>query len=222
MFTRAISVAIDGPAGAGKSTVSRLLAERNGFELLDTGAMYRSFAWLDLQNQYGNLLSEEISKHSFEFDMSSGSMKVSCDGQDITPYIRSTEVTAHVSKVAADSRVREIAVEKQREFIEHEISTGKSVVLEGRDIGTVVLPNADLKFFLTASPLMRAQRRAAEIGGDVSEIAAAIEKRDVLDSTREASPLMQAEDAILIDASHLTPDEVVEQMTEYVKRISDV
>lgn len=222
MSSKAISVAIDGPAGAGKSTVSRMLAEVNGFELLDTGAMYRSFAWLDLHNNYGTSLSQKISDHDFDFDMSTGSMKVSCDGHDITKEIRSGEVTAHVSIVAADSLVREIAVRKQQEFIAHEISLGKSVVLEGRDIGTVVLPKADIKFFLTASPLKRAERRAAEVGGDINEIAAAISKRDELDSTREASPLIQAGDAILIDASSLSPEQVVDLMSKEIKALKNV
>lgn len=222
MFKKALSVAIDGPAGAGKSTVSRMLAETNGFELLDTGAMYRSFAWLDLQKKYGNSLSDKIADHEFVFDMSKGSMKVTCDGRDITKEIRSSEVTAHVSQVAADSDVRRIAVSRQQEFIAHELAAGKSVVLEGRDIGTVVLPNADLKFFLTASPLKRAERRAAEVGGEVHEIAAAIAKRDELDSSRESSPLTQATDAILIDASELSPVEVVDLMTSYIESVQNV
>lgn len=216
--TKAISVAIDGPAGAGKSTVSRMLAEQTNFELLDTGAMYRAFAWLDLQNAYGDFLARKISDHIFEFDMTTGKMQVVCDGRDITDEIRSKEVTAHVSKVAADAEVRKIAVNQQQKFIQHELMEGNSVILEGRDIGTIVLPDASIKFFLTASPLKRAERRASEIGGDVVEIADAIAKRDELDSSRTASPLMQASDAQLIDASNLEAQEVVDiMMTEIAK-----
>ena len=211
-----MSVAIDGPAGAGKSTVSKRLAKETGFELLDTGAMYRAYAWLDLQHHYGQQLATNISQHVFEFDMSTGSMVVACDDQDITSAIRSAEVTAHVSNVAANPDVREIAVGQQRAFIEHELIEGKSVILEGRDIGTTVLPNASIKFFLTASPQERAKRRAAEVGGDVEEIAKAIEQRDFIDSSRQVSPLVQADDAILIDASDKSIDEVVETMKQLI------
>lgn len=216
---KAISIAIDGPAGAGKSSVSKRLAQETNFELLDTGAMYRAYAWLDLNHNYGDNLAKEISRHIFEFDMSSGSMTVICDDRDITAEIRSREVTAHVSTVASDFEVRKIAVKQQRSFIEHELLEGKSVILEGRDIGTVVLPDATLKFFLTASPQERAKRRAEEVGGDVEEILSAIAKRDQLDSTRQVSPLIQAEDAILIDASNLTIDDVVETMKQMIDEL---
>lgn len=214
-----ISVAIDGPAGAGKSTVSRLLARETNFELLDTGAMYRAFTWLDLEKNYQSKLAEYISQHVFEFDMSGGVMRVECDGKDISEDIRSTEVTDHVSKVAADPAVREIAVAKQRAFIRHELMEGKSVILEGRDIGTTVLPDASIKFFLTASPERRAERRASEVGGEVLEIAEAIAKRDRLDSSREVSPLIQAEDAIVIDASDMSAIEVVAFMKQAIERL---
>ncbi|MFM1786332.1 MAG: hypothetical protein RL228_282 [Actinomycetota bacterium] len=213
----AISVAIDGPAGAGKSTVSKLLARETNFELLDTGAMYRAYAWLDLQNNYGESLASNISNHVFEFDMSNGSMQVSCDDVDITTAIRSVEVTAHVSAVASIAQVRTIAVEQQRAFIRHELMEGKSVILEGRDIGTTVLPNATLKFFLTASPQERAKRRAAEVGGDIDEIAKSISQRDLIDSTRDVSPLVKAKDAILIDASDKSIEEVVQIMKTMIE-----
>lgn len=214
----AISIAIDGPAGAGKSTVSRMLAEQTGFELLDTGAMYRAFAWLDLQNNYGVDLAKKIREHAIEFDMSTGKMQVECDGKDISEEIRSAEVTAHVSKVASDSEIRKIAVSRQQDFIQHELMEGQSVILEGRDIGTTVMPNASLKFFLTASELRRAERRAAEVGQNVEEIARAIATRDLIDSSREVSPLTMAKDAILIDASDLDVQSVVDLMlTEIAK-----
>ena len=217
--SKPISIAIDGPAGAGKSTVSRMLAEAMQFEILDTGAMYRAFAWLDIKNSYGFDLSVNISNHIFEFDMTTGKMLVECDGLDITSDIRSVEVTAHVSKVAADGGVRKIAVTKQQEFVAHEILEGKSVILEGRDIGTTVLPNASIKFFLTADPKRRAERRALEVGGEVEDIASAIEMRDQQDSSREVSPLIQAVDAILIDASDLDPSQVVEIMIEKITEL---
>ncbi len=215
----AISVAIDGPAGAGKSTVSRMLSKRTGFELLDTGAMYRTFAWLDLQNEYGTKLPERISDHEIEFDMSSGKMRVECDGKDISTEIRSSEVTSHVSVVAANSAIREIAVKQQQDFVRHELLEGKSVILEGRDIGTTVLPDASIKFFLTASPEKRAQRRALEVGGDVESIASAIAKRDEIDCSRDVSPLVQANDAVLIDASDLSAEQVVEIMFAEINKI---
>jgi cytidylate kinase len=218
-LSKAISVAIDGPAGAGKSSVSKRLAQETKFELLDTGAMYRAYAWLDLSNNYGEKLAENIAKHVIDFDMSNGSMRVICDEKEITSEIRSKEVTAHVSLVAANAAVREIAVRHQRAFIEHELMEGKSVILEGRDIGTVVLPNATLKFFLTASPEQRAKRRAAEVGGDVVEIASAIAKRDQVDSSREVSPLVQADDAILIDASNMSIEEVVLSMKQSIEKL---
>ena len=216
---KSISVAIDGPAGAGKSTVSRLLAEAMQFEILDTGAMYRAFAWLDLQKNYGPNLSSKISDHVFDFDMSSGKMIVECDGVDITNAIRTVEVTGHVSKVAADGDVRKIAVANQQSFVTHELLEGKSVILEGRDIGTTVLPDASIKFFLTADPKRRAERRALEVGGQVEEIASAIEIRDQQDSSREVSPLIQASDAILIDASDLDPMQVVEIMIKKIEKL---
>ena len=217
--TLAISVAIDGPAGAGKSTVSRMLSSKTGFELLDTGAMYRTFAWLDLQNNYGTKLSERIADHEIEFDMSSGKMRVECDGIDISSEIRSSEVTSHVSVVAADFEVRKIAVKQQQNFVKHELLEGKSVILEGRDIGTTVLPDASIKFFLTANPEKRAERRALEVGGDVESIASAIAKRDQLDSSRDVSPLVQANDAVLIDASDLSAEQVVEIMFVEIEKI---
>lgn len=216
---KAVSVAIDGPAGAGKSTVSRLLSKKTGFELLDTGAMYRAFAWLDLQHHYGENLAKSIAHHNFDFNMETGSMQVCCDGVDISKDIRSAQVTSHVSKVAADPKVRIVAVELQRLFINQELRKGRSVILEGRDIGTVVLPNADIKFFLTADPIRRAERRAAEVGGDVQEIAKAISVRDQLDSSREASPLAQASDAILVDASDLDAEEVANLMFLEIEKL---
>jgi cytidylate kinase len=217
-----ISVAIDGPAGAGKSTVSRLLAAKAGFELLDTGAMYRAYAWLDLQKNYGPELAMQISAHTFDFDMSSGKMYVECDGKDISEEIRTHNVTSHVSKVAADPDVRKIAVAQQQAFIAHELLEGKSVVLEGRDIGTTVLPNASIKFFLTASSIRRAERRAAEVRGDIAEIAQSIEVRDALDSSREVSPLTKASDAIEIDASDLDVNQVVEMMLKEIANLYEI
>lgn len=219
---KSLSVAIDGPAGAGKSTVSRLLAEKTGFQLLDTGAMYRAFAWLDIQNSYGPALANRIRTHDFNFDMTSGSMEVKCDGVDITTAIRSSEVTSHVSRVASNPDVRRIAVEFQKEFVEHELQNERSVILEGRDIGTVVIPNANLKFFLTADSQRRAERRALELGGDVNEIAQSIKTRDELDSNREVSPLIQAPDAILIDASNLNAEQVCNQMLDEIVKLNEV
>lgn len=219
---KSFSVAIDGPAGAGKSTVSRLLAEKTGFQFLDTGAMYRAFTWLDIKNSYGSALANRIRSHNFNFDMTSGSMEVECDGVDITTAIRSAEVTSQVSRVASNPDVRRIAVEFQKEFVEHELRNERSVILEGRDIGTVVIPNANLKFFLTADSQRRAERRALEVGGDVDEIAKSIKTRDELDSNREASPLIQAPDAILIDASNLNAEQVCNLMFDEIAKLYEV
>ena len=198
-------VAIDGPAGAGKSTVSKALAARLGLEYLDTGAMYRAVTFGVLRRgvapsdvvTVGDLVDQ------IEVEVSAGGVVV--DGVDATVAIRGREVTDAVSAVAANQRVRDVLVERQRAWV---AERGGGVV-EGRDITTVVLPDADLKLFVTASPRVRAERRVAELGGDVTEIEASIIERDRRDSTREASPLTRSEAATVIDTSEMSIDEVV-------------
>ena len=221
-MTRALAVAIDGPAGAGKSTVSRALALKTGFALLDTGAMYRAYTWAYLKDResYPHIsIAESAIRHEISVTFHEGSTLVRCDGRDITRDIRSVEVTAAVSEVSAVAEVRDLAVELQRHTVATELSSGRGVILEGRDIGSTVLPNAEVKFFLTADPSARAARRGLETGQEVSEVIELIQARDLADSTREQSPLRKAEDAIEIDATHLSADEVVEVMHS---RILDV
>lgn len=219
---RALSIAIDGPAGAGKSTVSKMLAAVTGYALLDTGAMYRAFAWAFMHDRSKDPeadIEETVLLHSISVSYSQNRTSVTCDGTDITDEIRSAPVTALVSEVSANAVVRSRAVELQRALVETELAAHRGVILEGRDIGTTVLPNASLKFFLTASDATRASRRALEIGGDEQQIRQLMAARDLADMNREISPLRKAADAIEIDATHLTPEQVVTLM---LKKIDDV
>ena len=215
-----ISVASDGPAGAGKSTVSKALAAELGFDLLDTGAMYRSYAWLllELGKPARESWPEVIAEHEFRSEWQRGATAVYCDGSDISREIRGASVTAFVSEVAADARLREKAVLAQREYVDKALSAGRGVVLEGRDIGTTVLPDATVKFFLTADPEARARRRALELGTDIDATIGALLERDRADSSREASPLAQAADAQVVDATDLTVAEVVAVMANRVRQ----
>ena len=207
-----IVVAIDGPAGAGKSTVGRAVAARLGLEYLDTGAMYRAVTCAALRRGLDPADEHDIAELSetVSLDVAAGQngAMVLVDGVDATIEIRGREVTSAVSAVAANSRVRAELVRRQRRWVaEH----GGGVV-EGRDIGSVVFPDATLKLFVTASPRVRAERRVAEIGGDVAEVEASIIARDRKDSTRSDSPLAETSDAVLVDTSEMGVDEVVEHI----------
>jgi cytidylate kinase len=202
-------VAIDGPAGAGKSTLSRRVAARLGFVYIDTGAMYRCVALAAVRT--GSDLSDvkqvEALAKQIRIEFESGST-VLLDGEDVTGAIRSPEASQAASKVSALPGVRQAMVIEQRR-----IATGHSVVMEGRDIGTVVFPNAAVKIFLDADPLVRAERRAAELREkglqvDVKEIARQIEERDERDRSREDSPMIAAPDAVHLDTSRLTLEQV--------------
>jgi CMP/dCMP kinase len=188
-------VAIDGPAGAGKSTVARALATALGYTYLDSGAMYRSVALA------GPTVDPAGLHIAFDGD------RVLLDGRDVTAAIRTAEVSERASQVAADPRVREAMVAKQRELM----ATGDWVA-EGRDIGTVVAPGAEVKVFLTASPAERARRRAAERGEDLEAVLAEQAIRDERDSTRAASPLRAADDAVEVDTTGKSVDEVVDEI----------
>jgi CMP/dCMP kinase len=207
-----VVIAIDGPAGAGKSTVGRALAERLGLEYLDTGAMYRAVTFAALRRGLDPSDSDDVADVSEGLDLVVGDDGVTVDGIDATVEIRGREVTSAVSAVAANSRVRAELVRRQREWV---AERGGGVV-EGRDIGSVVFPNAALKLYITASPRVRAERRVAEIGGHIDEVEASIIERDRKDSTRVDSPLHATSDAVIVDTSGLTIDEVVEHLLAMV------
>lgn len=222
-----ISIALDGPAGSGKSTVAKLVAKRFGYTYIDTGAMYRAITLKALQNQI-NLNDEkkltELAENTnivlqYDFLGLVPILHVIMDDKDISEEIRSLEVTNNVSVVAAVAGVREALVRLQQNMAKL-----GGVVMDGRDIGTVVLPKAELKVFLTASVEERSRRRQAElkikgIEVDLAEMIAQIEKRDYIDSHREVNPLRQAPDAVLLDTTHLNIDEVVDSIVEMaVKR----
>ncbi len=199
-----VVVAIDGPAGSGKSTLSRALASRLGLERLDTGAMYRSVAWAVLQRRIDTDDRDAVADVARSIDIDVGE-RVVADGTDITEAIRGPEVSAAVSAVAANPAVRTVMVERQRRWV---AAHGGGVV-EGRDIGSVVLPDADLKLYLTASPEVRAARRS-------EEGAEAVARRDRLDSTRAASPLEVPEGARVIDTGALSVAQIVEEVVAWL------
>ena len=199
-------VAIDGPAGSGKSTVGRALADHLGLEYLDTGAMYRGVTFGALRRGIDPADTEVVANLARNVDLTVEAGVVTVDGVDATIEIRGPEVTRAVSAVAANPAVREELVRRQREWAR----TRGGGVLEGRDIGTVVFPDADLKVYLTASPEVRAGRRSQEVTDlDYQTVAADIARRDALDQGREASPLALADDAVVVDTTDLTVDEIV-------------
>ena len=216
-------VAIDGPAGSGKSTVAKLSAHALKFQYLDTGAMYRAVAFRALQDgidlEGGEDLIAIAKNEPIEFG-TFGPNSVSIGGKEVTEAIRTREVDVAVSPVSACPEVREALVEQQRV-----IGKSTDIVMEGRDIGTVVFPNADLKIFLTASPEVRAHRRFEQnvlrgIGStDEKEILAALIARDTYDSSRETAPLVRAEDAVEIDTSRLSIDEVVDKIVDLAQAV---
>ena len=210
-------IAIDGPAGAGKSTVAKIVAEKLGYTYIDTGAMYRAVAWKTLQ-QSSEATDEAILRAVEGIDVrlacTDSGTRVTVDGTDVTAEIRTPEVTHIVSRVAALGPVREKMVELQRAM-----AADGAVVMDGRDIGTNVLPNADVKIFLTASVEERARRRYDEMkekgyAVDFDDLKKEIASRDKQDSEREISPLRQAEDAILLDSTALSIDAVVARIME--------
>ena len=215
-------VAIDGPAGAGKSTVAQLAARKLGCTYIDTGAMYRAVAWKTLQRKQpvtDELILDVVKDVHVELAYVEGKTTVSVDGTDVTGEIRTPEVTAIVSQVAALGPVRSRMVELQRRM-----AAKGSVLMDGRDIATSVLPDANVKIFLTASIEERARRRFKEMqakGYDVSleELQKDIAARDKADSEREISPLVQATDAELLDTSHMGIDEVVQAIIDRCSRV---
>lgn len=207
-------IAIDGPAGAGKSTVARALAARLGLQYLDTGAMYRAVTWAAMRRGIDVTDVDRVAALAEDLPLEVGDRGVLVDGFDATIAIRSPEVTAAVSAVAANSRVRTELVKRQRRWA----TERGGGVLEGRDIGSVVFPNAELKLHLTASPRVRAERRGAEIGADVDRIEAEILRRDHYDSSRVDSPLVQADGSVVVDTTGLSIDEVLERIERLLER----
>ena len=215
-------IAIDGPAGAGKSTIAKMVAKELGFIYVDTGAMYRAMALYMLNNNIDASDAEKISATCQSADITirheNGAQKVYLNGEDVTELVRKEEVGKMASASSVNGDVRKKLVELQQK-----LASTTDVVMDGRDIGTVVLPDADLKVFLTASSRVRAERRFKELTekGETCDIDA-IEKdiidRDYRDSHREISPLKQAEDAVLVDSSDMTIDEVAKTIIDLYKR----
>ena len=211
-------VAIDGPSGAGKGTVARALAARLGYRHIDTGAMYRAVAWK--AQQEGIDLSDEAAVAALgeraTFDLEAG--RIMIDGHDVRTAIRTPEIDKAATSVARHPAVRRTLVARQREF-----GSGGGVVMEGRDIGTVVFPYADVKIYLDASPEERARRRAADPAhassktSQLSDVATALAERDKNDSTRAVSPLAIAPDATVVDTTGIAVDEVIDRVMKIIE-----
>lgn len=223
-MVKEIKIAIDGPAAAGKSTIAKITAEKLGYTYIDTGAMYRALTYkalcenIDMNN--GQALGTLLKETTIMLEPSNKGQIVKLDGEDVSEAIRSSEVTASVSEAAAHEAVRLLMVEKQRQL--GEVS---GVVMDGRDIGTHVLPDAELKVFMTASVEERAERRYAEnkqrgIETSLEQLKKEIEARDEADSNRAVAPLKKAEDAVLLDTTSLTIDEVASEISRLAKERS--
>jgi CMP/dCMP kinase len=209
-----VLIAIDGPAGAGKSTVARAVAEALGFTYLDSGAMYRCVAllWLESPAREPAALARAARIELGGPGEPSGAERVLLGGRDVTAQIRTPEVSEAASVLAADPAVREALVANQRR-----LTADGDWVAEGRDIGTVVAPDAELKIFLTASPAERARRRAEELGAEQATVLAEQALRDERDSRREHSPLRAAAGAVTLDSSSLSVEQVVERIVELAR-----
>ena len=220
------NIAIAGPAGAGKSTVAQKVAKELSFVYVDTGAMYRAMALYLLRKGVNREEPDEIGEACQNAEISieyqNGEQIVLLDGENVNAHLRTEEVSAMASVSSAVPRVREKLLDLQRK-----LARTMSVVMDGRDIGTTILPDADVKIYLTASSLTRARRRYLEYqekgeACDLAEIQKTIEERDQRDMTREISPLCQAEDAVLVDSSELTIDETVEKiLSVYHSKVSE-
>lgn len=222
-------IAVDGPSGSGKSSVSKGVAQALGLRYLDTGAMYRGAAWWMLDHGVDLNEPAAIADQAAALSVDSGTNPANpmiwVNGVDVSEPIRTAVVTGAVSAVSAVPAIRAKLVALQREEVMAACRRGPGIVVEGRDIGTVVLPTADLKIFLVADQAARAQRRAAQDEqegrhGDVASTADSLAARDAADSSRQASPLTQASDAHLVDATHLTLPEVIEKVLAMVPTVS--
>jgi len=212
-----VIIAIDGPAGAGKSTIAKKVAEKLNFTYLDTGAMYRAFTLLVLKKGIPLENTQLIEKTLDDFDISFIDNRILMNGTDVTKDIRNEEVTKNVSYISSLPFVRKKMVELQRK-----IGQNNYIVIEGRDIGTVVFPNADYKFYLDASIETRAVRRLKDKNDSskastIDEMIKKIRDRDTYDSTRKIAPLKKAEDAIYIDSTNMTIDEVCNSILNTIK-----
>ncbi|MEW5758285.1 MAG: (d)CMP kinase [Candidatus Omnitrophota bacterium] len=212
-------IAIDGPAGSGKSTIAKLVAKKLNFLYIDTGAMYRAVTLKGIMNNIDFCNKDEVIKlaenSKIELENINGSLKVFLDNTDVSLRIRYPDITKYVSDVAKIEGVRKILSKLQRE-----IASGKDVILDGRDIGTVIFPNAEKKFFLDADFKERANRRFLELKDSntitVNDVENDLKNRDAIDSTREVAPLKKADDAIYIDTTNMTIHEVVDKVLEYI------
>ena len=219
-------MAIDGPASSGKSTVAKIIAKRFGYVYCDTGAMYRSVTWAALENGIDVSDTKQVidlaRRIKITFEPGQPDQRVFVDGHEVTKDIRTEKIAANVSAVAAIPEVRAQMVEQQRQ-----IAQAGGIVMDGRDIGTTVLPDAQVKVFLVASAHERARRRYEEnlqkglATQSLDELETAIKLRDQKDSTRKVSPLTQAKDAILIDTTSLTIDQVVDEISALIKKNQD-
>ena len=221
MNTKKIAIAIDGPAGAGKSSISKVVANELGYLYIDTGAMYRGVTWavLDSNVDVNNQKDVEALLPSLDLTLepTASACKVFVKGQDVTNLIRQQQINENVSTIASYKGVREYLVERQQAM-----AAVGGVILDGRDIGSVVLPDAELKIYLTASVDARAKRRWLEVQGTSNEqpledIKKNVESRDEMDKNRDESPLVCVEDAIVVDSSNMTFDETVEHILHLVQ-----
>lgn len=221
MSTKKIAIAIDGPAGAGKSSISKVVANELGYLYIDTGAMYRGVTWAVLDSHVNVKNQKDVEALLPSLDLTleptANACKVFVKGQDVTDLIRQQQINENVSTIASYKGVREYLVERQQAMA----SVG-GVILDGRDIGSVVLPNAELKIYLTASVDARAKRRWLEVQGTSNEqsledIKNNVESRDEMDKNRDESPLVCVEDAIVVDSSNMTFDETVEHILHLVQ-----
>lgn len=211
-----LQIAIDGPAGSGKSTVAKAIAKKLNITYMDTGAMYRAVTWFALEEKLDLENSMSLKDAADRIELEITPMQIFVGGRDVSEAIRMPEISRNVSVVSMDAYVRERMVDLQRK-----IASGQSVIMDGRDIGTVVLPDASYKFFLVADPKERAMRRLLEleakgIVSSLDEMTEEIIRRDNLDSSRDVSPLKKADDAIEIDTTHLTIQGVVDKILSYI------
>lgn len=221
MSTKKIAIAIDGPAGAGKSSISKVVANELGYLYIDTGAMYRGVTWAVLDSHVNVKNQKDVEALLPSLDLTleptANACKVFVKGQDVTDLIRQQQINENVSTIASYKGVREYLVERQQAM-----ATVGGVILDGRDIGSVVLPNAELKIYLTASVDARAKRRWLEVQGTSNEqsledIKNNVESRDEMDKNRDESPLVCVDDAIVVDSSNMTFDETVQHILHLVQ-----